>query len=488
MLTAKVQNISPETLINRVHQSHKQDLHDFHIVFDNFYTTHSPENKALVNTFYTRFKKKEDVFSKDIEQAYDEEEKLFLPDRFVKGACPSCDTPDQYGDNCESCGATYAPTSLKDPRSVLSGSTPIKKSSLHYFFNLSRYEPLLKQWINKPCMQKQVTNKLSEWFTEKLKPWNISRDAPYFGFKMPDNPDKYFYVWLDAPVGYMASFQQFCNQNTSLPFNFDEAWQPNSSVELYHFIGKDIIYFHGLFWPAILASADFRLPTALFAHGFLTINGQKMSKSRGTFITARDYLEQLNPDCLRYYFASKLNSQVEDINFNPDDFKQRVNTDLVGKLVNIASRCAGFIHRSFDGCLSDTLSEPDLFEQFIQASDTIAHHFEQREFSQATRLIMTLADRTNQYIETKKPWAIAKTTPNDPAIQLSCSMGLNLFRVLLVFLKPVIPGLCADAEHFLKETSPLTWDSIQTPLLNHRINPYKPLMQRVTPEQIDTLF
>lgn len=489
MLTAKQKNISPEALIDTTLNDHKQDLKDFHIALDNFYTTHSPENEKLVNLFYARFNEKKDVTSRHIEQAYDEQENLFLPDRFIKGDCPFCNAPDQYGDNCEACGATYTPSELKNPRSVLSGTTPIKKTSLHYFFELKRYEPFLKKWLQSGPMQPQITNKLLEWFKDGLKAWNISRDAPYFGFKIPNTPDKYFYVWLDAPIGYMASLQNLCNKTTTpLPFSFDDVWKPDSTVELYHFIGKDIIYFHGLFWPAILASANFRQPTALFAHGFLTINGQKMSKSRGTFITARHYLKHVNPEGLRYYFASKLNSQIEDINFNPDDFKQRINTDLVGKLVNIASRCAGFIHRGFDGMLSETLCEPALFEHFLTTGNDIASHFEQRDFSHAVRLITALADQTNQYIETEKPWAVAKHNPNDPAVQSACSMGLNLFRLLVLYLKPILPHLGAKAEQFLQEPTPLTWATIKTPLLGHRINPYKPLMQRITQEEIDRLL
>lgn len=490
MLTAKSQGISPDELIAQVRQTHQRELKAFQIGIDNFYTTHSDENKSLVAMFYERFKEKNDIEIREIKQAYDEQEGLFLPDRFVKGRCCFCGTCDQYGDNCEACGATYSSAELEDPISVLSGTPPVQKTSMHYFFQLDHYASALKTWVNSGRLQPQVSNKLLEWFKNSLNPWDISRDAPYFGFEIPDAPNKYFYVWLDAPIGYMASLQHFCNthKEDARGFTFDEVWHPDSAVELYHFIGKDIMYFHGLFWPAILLSAGFRMPTALFAHGFLTVNGQKMSKSRGTFITVKQYLDHLDPTFLRYYFATKLNAHVEDMNFSTSDFMQRVNTDLVGKFINIASRASKLLNRSFDGMLADHLHAPALFDEFLAVGQTVAMQFEQRELSQAMRTIMSLADKVNVYLETHKPWALAKENPQDPLIQSVCSMGIHLFRMLTVFLKPVIPQLAHDIEAFLCEPTPLMWSSIHTPLLGHRIRPYQPLIRRITQEQIDRLM
>ncbi len=409
---------------------------------------------------------------------------MFLPDRFIKGECPRCGTADQYGDSCEVCGATYSPTDLKNPRSALSGAVPIEKESLHYFFKLGDFEDMLKAWVRGEHVQEQMANKLEEWFKAGLAEWDISRDAPYWGFEMPDAPGKYFYVWLDAPIGYMASFKNYCDR-TGL--DFDEFWRYDSEAELYHFIGKDIAYFHTLFWPAMLDGAGFRKPSAVFCHGFLTVNGQKMSKSRGTYIKARTYLEQLRPEYLRYYFATKLNDRIDDLDLNLEDFQQRVNSDLVGKLVNIASRSAGFISRRFAGRLAASLAEPELYQDFVTAGDAIAQAYERREFSRAMREIMALADRANQYIDERKPWVLAKQPGQDEQVQAVCSMGLNLFRLLLIYLKPVLPQVAAQVEAFL-QIPPLRWDELRQPLLDHVIAPFKPLMQRVEAGQIAAML
>jgi len=409
---------------------------------------------------------------------------MFLPDRFIKGECPRCGAADQYGDNCEVCGATYSPTELKNPVSVISGATPVEKESEHFFFKLGDFETMLHAWTQGKHTQPEIANKLSEWFEAGLKDWDISRDAPYFGFEIPDAPGKYFYVWLDAPIGYMASFKQFCDRNG---LDFDAWWGKDSCHEVFHFIGKDIAYFHTLFWPAMLAGSGYRTPTAVFCHGFLTVNGQKMSKSRGTFITARTYLEQLNPEYLRYYFAAKLGNGIDDIDLNLEDFQQRVNSDLVGKVVNIASRCAGFINKKFDGKLSGRIAEPELYARFVEASDRIAALYENREFSHAVREIMALADHANQYIDTQKPWVLAKETGKEQQVQDVCSMGLNLFRALVTYLKPVLPKLAEASEAFLN-IEPLQWQDVCTPLTNHMINKFSPLMTRVEKDKIDAMI
>ncbi|MDH3899688.1 MAG: methionine--tRNA ligase, partial [Gammaproteobacteria bacterium] len=387
MLRAQQEGITPEQLIEAVGQEHRTDFSDFDIGFDNYHSTHSPENRELAELVYSRHRDAGHITTRTITQAYDAEKEMFLPDRFIKGECPRCGAADQYGDSCEACGATYAPTELRNPVSAISGSTPVERDSLHYFFKLADFEVMLRAWIKAGHVQEEVTNKLNEWFEAGLREWDISRDAPYFGFRIPDTEDKYFYVWLDAPIGYMASFRNLCDR-TGL--DFDAWWGKDSDTELYHFIGKDIIYFHTLFWPAMLAGAGLRTPTAVFAHGFLTVDGQKMSKSRGTFIKARTYLDYLNPEYLRYYFAAKLGSGIDDIDLNLADFQQRVNSDLVGKVVNIASRCTGFINKQFDGELSGTCSEPDLYAEFIAAGDAIAADYDAREFGHAPRKIMAL--------------------------------------------------------------------------------------------------
>ena len=484
MLRARQEGITPEELIARVSEEHQQDFAGFHIGFDNYHSTHSDENRFFANTIYERNRDAGHIHSKFITQAYDPEENIFLPDRFIKGDCPKCGAPDQYGDNCENCGASYNPADLKNPRSVVSGATPVEKESEHYFFKLGNFETMLREWTKAGHLQKEITNKLNEWFEAGLQDWDISRDAPYFGFEIPDHPGKYFYVWLDAPIGYMASFKNLCKRRDDL--DFESYWNPDSEAELYHFIGKDIQYFHTLFWPAMLHGAGFRVPTNVFIHGFLTVDGQKMSKSRGTFIKASTYLKHLNPEYLRYYFAGKLGSGVDDIDLNLEDFAQRVNSDLVGKFVNIASRCAGFITKRFDGKLSDTLAEPTLWNSFKHAGDEIADHFEKREYARAMRSIMALADKANQYIDEKQPWVIAKEEGRNEELQQICSMGLNLFRVIACYLKPVLPATIEAAETFL-QIDPLVWDDAKTPLHGHAISKFKPLMTRVDPKQIEAM-
>lgn len=484
MIQADKLGISPEQLVEQMRQDHQADFTDFLIEFDNYYTTHSQENKELVETIFQRHVAAGNIDKRTITQLYDPEKKMFLPDRFIKGECPRCHAKDQYGDSCEACGATYLPTDLINPYSTLSGAQPIEKESEHYFFKLQNYENLLREWTRAGHLQEEVTNKLNEWFKDGLQEWDISRDAPYFGFLIPGEKEKYFYCWLDAPVGYIASFKNFCSKHSEI--NFSDFWNKDSQVELYHFIGKDIIYFHALFWPAILNGADFRMPTAIFANGFLTVDGQKMSKSRGTFIKARTYLNHLHPEYLRYYFTAKLSERIEDIDIHFDDFAQRVNSDLVGKFVNIASRCASFIHKNFAGKLSTTLSEKSLFDEFSQAGDVIAEKYENLSFSQATRLIMALADRANQYIDEKKPWSAIKDPAKAQEVQDVCTMGINLFRLLMIYLKPVLPQTAHKVEAFLN-ISPLKWEDKNTPLLGHTINEFQPLAQRLDKKQIDMM-
>ena len=483
MISAQKKNISPEQLIAEMKTSHEHDAADFLVNFDNYYTTHSPENRELTNIIYERLQQNNDIETKVINQAFDEDAKMFLPDRYIKGICPNCKTPDQHGDNCEHCGATYAPTDLLEPISILSGKPPVQKTSEHYFFRLDKYTEQLKAWGQK-SLQPEVINKLDEWFTQGLKPWDISRDEPYFGFEIPNKPGKYFYVWLDAPIGYIASLK---NLSTRKKINVDEYWNHDSKTELYHFVGKDIINFHALFWPAILESANMRKPTAVFAHGYLTINGQKMSKSRGTFILARDYLNHLNPEYLRYYFAAKLSSGIDDIDLNFDDFIKRNNSDLVGKVINIASRLSCFINKNFDGMLSSQLDAPELFSEGLKLSEKIGGSYETRNFSHGVRLIMQLADLANQYIDEKKPWSLSKQNPNDPAIQNICTAGLNIFRLLVIFLKPILPMLAANSEKLL-QVKPLTWEDRKIPLLSHKINNFEPLMQRIDPKSVEQLL
>ena len=484
MLKAEQLGISPEALTAEMKDSHQRDFTGFGIEYDCYHTTHSPENQALSADIYTKLQARGDIVSRTISQAFDPVKLMFLPDRYVKGTCPKCGALDQYGDSCESCGATYAPTELLDAVSAISGAKPVEKESEHYFFDLPRYETLLKEWTRNGHLQLEVANKLDEWFAAGLKQWDISRDAPYFGFPIPGTVDKYFYVWLDAPIGYMASFKKYCNEQG---ISFGEYWDKDSSTELYHFVGKDIVYFHALFWPAILAGSDHRLPTSIFTHGFLTVDGQKMSKSRGTFIEARQYLAHLHPEYLRYYFAAKLNGRVDDLDLNFADFMNRVNADLVGKVVNIASRCAGFINKQFDGQLSNVLAEPALYQELLSLRETIIDAFVQRDYASAIRTIMEGAARVNQYIDAQKPWILAKDPETAQSVQDVCSMGLNLFRVLMTYLKPVLPEMAAAAEQFLN-CEPLMWNSIDQPLLDHKINAFIPLMVRVEQAKIDALL
>ena len=487
MLKARDEGLTPESLIEKIGGEHRRDFADFNIAFDNYYTTHSEENRYFSEFIFEQLKTKGHVDARTITQAYDPVEEMFLPDRFIRGTCPRCGAEDQNGDNCEVCGATYAPTDLTDPVSVISGATPVSRDSEHYFVRLSDFEPMLRDWTGSGRLQSEVVNKLNEWFDIGLQDWDISRDAPYFGFEIPDAPGKYFYVWLDAPIGYMASFRNFC---TPRGIDFDTFWAPDAPAELYHFVGKDILYFHALFWPAMLHGAGFRTPTAVFTHGFLTINGQKMSKSRGTFIRARTYLDHLDPDYLRYYFAAKLNNRVEDIDFNVEDFVVRVNADLVGKVVNIASRCAGFIEKRFQGQLSGTLPDPALTMKFYEQHSTICQYFENREFSRAIREIMRLADLANQYINDRKPWIIAKDDSRADELQAVCTQSLNLFRMLITWLAPVVPKLAERSGEFLRHpiTTGNALDRLTEPLLNHQIGPFARLLDRIELEDANAMM
>ncbi|WP_105255598.1 methionine--tRNA ligase [Pseudoalteromonas sp. T1lg75] len=482
MLNAQKQGISPEEMVAKVSVERQRDFADFNIEFDNYHSTHSDENKALSELIYNRLNDGGYIKKRTISQLFDPEKQIFLPDRFVTGTCPSCDAEDQNGDSCDVCGATYSPTELKSPRSAMSGATPVLRDSEHYFFDLPAFEGMLKSWLHSGSIQEEMANKLDEWFADGLQQWDISRDAPYFGFEIPGAPGKYFYVWLDAPIGYMASFKNLCDKNG---IDFDAFWREDSDAELYHFIGKDIIYFHSLFWPAMLEGAGFRKPTNVFAHGFVTVNGAKMSKSKGTFIKARTYLDHLDPEYLRYYFAAKLSGGITDLDLNLEDFAQRVNSDLVGKVVNIASRCAGFITKKFDGKLSDTNAEPALLAEFAAAKDSIAEHYESREFGRAVRTIMALADKANQYIDAQAPWVLAKNEDTAQQAHEVCSVGLNLFRILMTYLRPILPGMAANVSDFLNDE--LAWDGVDKPLLGQPINKFKALMQRVEMDKVNTM-
>ena len=482
MLKAQQLGMTPEQMIGQTAIEHKADFAEFLIGFDNYHSTHSDENRAFASEIYQKLDAGGYIKRHTISQLFDPEKQMFLPDRFVKGDCPKCGALDQNGDSCDVCGATYSPTELKNPRSVVSGATPVLKDSEHYFFDLPSFEQMLQDWTRSGSLQDEMANKLQEWFKEGLQQWDISRDAPYFGFEIPGAPGKFFYVWLDAPIGYLASFKNYCDKTG---VDFSQFWAKDSDAEVYHFIGKDIIYFHSLFWPAMLDGAGYRKPTSVFAHGFVTVNGAKMSKSRGTFIKARTYLEHLNPEYLRYYFASKLTSGITDLDLNLEDFAQKVNSDLVGKVVNIASRCASFISKKFDGKLSATVVEPALYAEFAAAGDSIAESFEKREFARAIRDIMALADKANQYIDAKAPWVLAKNEATLEEAHLVCSMGINLFRVLMHYLKPVLPAMAAEVEAFLN--SPLSWDSYQQPLTAHAVNPFKALMQRVEMSKVEAM-
>jgi methionyl-tRNA synthetase len=484
MLRARQEGIEPQQLIDRINGEHRADFAEFLIDFDNYYSTHSEENRELASGIYLKLKQAGHIAVRTVRQLYDPQAEMFLPDRFIKGECPKCGAADQYGDNCEACGATYAPTELKNPRSAVSGATPVEKDSEQYFFKLGDFQKFLDQWLDAGHTQSEIANKQKEWFGEGLQDWDISRNAPYWGFEIPGAPGKYFYVWLDAPMGYMASFKNLCNK-TGL--NFDEYWNADSRTRLVHFIGKDIARFHTLFWPAVLHGAGYRTPSSVYCHGFLTVNGQKMSKSRGTFIMARTYLNHLKPEYLRYYYAAKLSGGVDDIDLNLEDFQMRVNADLVGKVVNIASRCAGFISKNFGGKLSAQLPEPLLYDEFKKASENIANQYDNREYSKAIKDIMALADRANQYIDEHKPWSKIKEAGQEQAVQAICTQGINMFRALVVYLKPVLPELARNAEAFLN-AGELNWNSPQQPLLAQSINTFKPLMTRIEKEQIEKMI
>ncbi|WP_249357449.1 methionine--tRNA ligase [Mannheimia varigena] len=483
MLNADKLGITPEQLIEKAKADHEADFAGFNISFDNYHSTHSEENRQITTEIYKTLRANGFIKSKVISQLFDPEKNMFLPDRFVKGTCPKCKAEDQYGDNCEVCASTYSPMDLINPRSAVSGSTPVVKESEHFFFDLPSFEGMLKEWTRSGSLQPEIANKMQEWFESGLQQWDISRDAPYFGFEIPDAENKFFYVWLDAPIGYMASFKNLCDRKG---INFDEFWKKDSDSELYHFIGKDIVYFHSLFWPAMLEGSGYRKPTNVFAHGYVTVDGAKMSKSRGTFIQASTYLKHLDPECLRYYYAAKLNDRIEDLDFSLDDFVQRVNSDIVNKLVNLASRNAGFIAKRFEGKLAAKLDDETLFNEFTAQAETIANFYESREFNKAIRAIMELTDKANKYIDDKAPWVIAKEEGKDAELQAVCSMGIELFRVLMSYLKPVLPQLAERAEAFLQ--AELRWDNIATPLLGHTVAPFKSLFSRLEKKQIDAVI
>ncbi len=497
MINAKKHGISPEDFIKTFYQSHINDFNEFDINFDYYGSTHTQENREFAEYIFSKLKENNTIITKNIEQAYDPVENMFLPDRFIKGDCPKCNSGDQYGDSCEVCGATYSPTELKNPRSVVSGAAPTKKESIHYFFNLPEFSDMLKNWTNQGHLQTEIAHKLQEWFEHGLKPWDITRDAPYFGFKIPGEEHKYFYVWLDAPIGYISSFKKFCDLNPEI--NFDDYWlNKNSNTKIVHFIGKDITYFHALFWPAVLTAANFKTPDQIYVNGFLTVDGKKMSKSRGTFIQARTYLKHLDGEYLRYYFASKLSRQVEDLDLNLKDFVQKVNSDLVGKLVNIASRCSGFITKKFNNTLSNALefdcastdqNYNNLYQEFVGQLNKISSNYQNLEYSSAIKDIMVLADNANQFIDYYKPWSLMKSLDNadhDLAHKV-CSMGINLYRVLISYLVPVLPKLASKSSDFLN-ASTNNWNDLAQPLLGHTINEFKPLMARIDIDCIEKII
>jgi len=484
MLRAQAEGITAEELIDRMNAEHQQDFMDFGLSFDNYSTTHGEANRECVETIYNRLDQGGHIEKRIISQFYDEQKGMFLPDRFIRGTCPKCKTEDQYGDSCESCGSTYNPTDLIEPRSAVSGTAPVMRESEHYFVRLSEFENHLQNWMTSAPMQAEVVNKMQEWFEDGLRAWDISRDEPYFGFKIPGTDDKYFYVWVDAPIGYMASFKELCDRKN---LDFNDWWNPDTETELYNFVGKDIIYFHTLFWPAMLMGSGYRTPTAVFAHGFLTVDGAKMSKSRGTFIQARTYLSHLNPDYLRYYFCARLGAGLGDIDLSLDDFVSRVNSDMVGKVVNIASRCAGFIQRGSNGQLAAELPDPELYQRFIDQRDAIANDFEQRKYQSAIRRIMSLADEGNRYIDDHKPWQLNKQEGQQANVQAICTQGVNLFRVLMTCLAPVVPFTAGIAAEFLG-LSLDQWSDLDQPMLGVSINPFLPLMTRVDPLKIEAMI
>lgn len=482
MLKAQQMGIQPEEMIAKVNQEHQQDFAEFNIAFDNYHSTHSEENRQLASEIYLKLRDNGYIKSKTISQLFDPEKSMFLPDRFVKGTCPKCKSEDQYGDNCDACGATYSPTELINPRSAVSGATPVMKETEHFFFDLPAFETMLKEWTHSGSLQSEMANKLDEWFEQGLQQWDITRDAPYFGFEIPDAPGKYFYVWLDAPVGYMGSFKNLCDKRPEL--NFDEFWNVDSKAEVYHFIGKDIVYFHSLFWPAMLKGAGYRQPSSVYAHGYVTVNGAKMSKSKGTFIKARTYLDHLDPEYLRYYYAAKLSSRIDDLDLNLEDFAARVNSDLVGKLVNLASRTAGFIVKRFDAKLAK-VEDNSLAESFLAKQELIAELYEGREYGKAMREIMALADVANAYVADEAPWQLVKNEETLARAHQVCSVALNLFRILVTYLKPVLPRLATDVEAFLKLE--LSWSGLALDMAGHEINPFKPMMQRIELDKVNAM-
>ncbi|MCU8082231.1 methionine--tRNA ligase [Shewanella sp. SM23] len=482
MLKAQQLGIAPEDMIAQVNKEHQQDFADFNIAFDNYHSTHSDENRVLASDIYLKLRANGYIKSKSISQLFDPEKSMFLPDRFVKGTCPKCKSPDQYGDNCDACGATYSPTELINPKSAVSGATPVMKDTEHFFFDLPAFEGMLKEWTRSGALQVEMANKLDEWFEQGLQQWDITRDAPYFGFEIPDAPGKYFYVWLDAPIGYMGSFKNLCDKRPEL--SFEEFWGKDSTAEVYHFIGKDIVYFHSLFWPAMLHGSGYRQPNSVYAHGYVTVNGAKMSKSKGTFIKARTYLDHLDPEYLRYYYAAKLSSRIDDLDLNLEDFAQRVNSDLVGKLVNLASRTAGFITKRFDGKLAK-IHDTILTEAFLAKQDVIAEFYEGREYGKAMREIMALADIANGFVADAAPWQMVKHDDQQEAAHQVCSNALNLFRILVTYLKPVLPRLAQDVEAFFQ--LPLTWNALNQDLAGHEIAPFKAMMQRVELDKVNAM-
>lgn len=482
MLKAQQLGIAPEDMIAQVNKEHQQDFADFNVAFDNYHSTHSEENRLMASDIYLKLRDNGYIKSKSISQLFDPEKSMFLPDRFVKGTCPKCKSPDQYGDNCDSCGATYSPTELINPKSAVSGATPVMKDTEHFFFDLPAFEGMLKEWTRSGALQVEMANKLDEWFEQGLQQWDITRDAPYFGFEIPDAPGKYFYVWLDAPIGYMGSFKNLCAKRPEL--SFEEFWGKDSTAEVYHFIGKDIVYFHSLFWPAMLHGSGYRQPNSVYAHGYVTVNGAKMSKSKGTFIKARTYLDHLDPEYLRYYYAAKLSSRIDDLDLNLEDFAQRVNSDLVGKLVNLASRTAGFITKRFDGKLAK-IADTTLTEAFLAKQDVIADFYESREYGKAMREIMALADIANGFVADAAPWQMVKHDDQQEAAHQVCSNALNLFRILVTYLKPVLPRLAQDVEAFFQ--LPLTWDALSQDLAGHEIAPFKAMMQRVELDKVNAM-
>ncbi|PWF64335.1 methionine--tRNA ligase [Shewanella sp. BC20] len=482
MLKAQQLGMAPEEMIAQVNKEHQQDFADFNIAFDNYHSTHSEENRVLASDIYLKLRANGYIKSKSISQLFDPEKSMFLPDRFVKGTCPKCKSPDQYGDNCDACGATYSPTELINPKSAVSGATPVMKDTEHFFFDLPAFEDMLKEWTRSGALQTEMANKLDEWFEQGLQQWDITRDAPYFGFEIPDAPGKYFYVWLDAPIGYMGSFKNLCDKRPEL--SFDEFWAKDSKAEVYHFIGKDIVYFHSLFWPAMLHGSGYRQPNSVYAHGYVTVNGAKMSKSKGTFIKARTYLDHLDPEYLRYYYAAKLSSRIDDLDLNLEDFVQRVNSDLVGKLVNLASRTAGFITKRFDGKLA-RIADTTLTDAFLAKQEQIAEFYETREYGKAMREIMALADIANGFVADAAPWQLVKQDDQQEAAHQVCSNALNLFRILVTYLKPVLPRLALDVEAFFQQT--LTWDSLGQDMAGHEIAPFKAMMQRVELDKVNAM-